>query len=128
MMLIRFLIGTFIPVAHAYTIGAGASGGPGVSGMQAAICGALPFCGLGTGAVPFFTQKIVDFVFPLVGGAAVIIIVYAGIRIIASQGKDDGLSEAKKIIIHALAGVVLAMLAGVIITFFGTVFLPTLLD
>lgn len=129
MSLFHFLAGLITPKALAYTLGSDASSmdAPGVSGMWAKICGALR-CSPGEGALVFFTQKTIDFIFPLVGAVAVCIVIYAGIKLTTSEGNDEGRSEAKKIILHALGGIILAMIAGAVVRFFAVVFLPTLLD
>lgn len=130
MHLLSLVIGRFIPQAHAVALQRRGAGAAGVDAMWNMICSVfLQYCNMRPlDAVMFFTQRIVDFIFPLVGIAAVCIIIYAGIRLTISQGNDEGKTEAKKIISHALAGVVLAMIAGGVIKFFGEVFFPTLLD
>ena len=129
MYISHFLTGVLAPKTLAYTLGSDGSSmdAAGVSGMWARICGALR-CAPGEGALVFFTQKIIDFIFPLVGAAAVCIVIYAGIKLTISEGNDEGRSEAKKIILHALGGIILAMIAGAVVRFFAVVFLPTLLD
>lgn len=112
------IAGIFIPVAHAVVLEQRGRGAAGVNAMWQAICGVFGHtCGLGVGAVPFFAQRVIDFVFPAVGTIAVMLVIYAGIRIIIARGQEDGLSEAKKIISHALVGVALAMLSGAIVAF-----------
>ncbi len=68
----------------------------------------------------------ISFIFPLIGVAAVIIIIYAGIRIVSSQGKEDVVSEAKNMIFYASIGVILSIMGSTIVAYFATVFFPTL--
>lgn len=83
---------------------------------------------LGNGdLVSSFTQAIINFVFPMIGGAAVLLLIYAGIKMVTGQGKEEAIAEAKKITLYALAGVVLAVLAATIVGYVGT-FLQTMLD
>lgn len=81
----------------------------------------------GGNLVSSISQAIINFVLPMVGGAAVVLIIYAGLKMIAGRGKDETLAEAKTITLYALLGVVLAVLATVIIGYAGT-FLQTMLD
>jgi hypothetical protein len=53
-------------------------------------------------------------VVPVIGGLAVVAVLWASIKMISSFGDDQGKEDAKKIIIGAVVGIVLAV-AGVII-------------
>ena len=118
--MITFLLRTIgIGTAHAQV-----GSGPGVDEMWEKICGALPYCDLGTNAPKFFSQRIVDFVFPLIVAAAVCVIVYAGIKMIT--GGEEGFAEAKGIITYAAIGIVLAVLTSSIFIFIGSFLLPLL--
>ena len=122
MSLFLFLIGSFLPVAHATLSGAG-QGGPGVSTMWSHICGILPcVTGLGGGStlIDALSNSVISFVFPLISIVAVIMVIYAGIRIIMSDGDESKVSEAKKIIMYAAAGVILSIMTTAIITFVKT--------
>lgn len=123
MTFLLFLAGLLIDTAHAANLDNWGAGGAGVSGMWNAIRGTLytrtdPVAGLSTATIGFF--------FPMIGGVAVLMVLYAGIKMITGQGKEDSFSKAKEIIYYALGGVILAMLATAIVGFFGTVFFPTL--
>lgn len=48
-------------------------------------------------------------VIPVVGGIAVIAVLWASIKLISSRGDDQGKEDAKKIIIGAVIGIVLAV-------------------
>lgn len=116
--MIRLL--SIVGIAHAEGVGSG----PGVDEMFSKICGVLPFCNLGTDAPAFFSQRIVNFVFPLIVAAAVCVIIYAGIQLI--KGGEDGVSDAKETITYALVGIILAILTGSIFVFIGGYLLPLL--
>lgn len=123
MHLLSSLIGLCITTAHAASLDDWGRGGAGVSGMWSAIRGTLytrtdPVAGLSSATVGFF--------FPLIGGAAVLMVLYAGIKMITGQGKEESFSKAKDIIYYALGGVILAMLATAIVGYFASVFFPTL--
>jgi hypothetical protein len=70
----------------------------------------------------------INFVFPLIGGAAVLMVLYAGIKMIWGRGSDESFTQAKTIVMYALGGVMLAVLAAAIVGFFANVFLPIVLN
>lgn len=111
------LLSLFIEHAHAQV-----GSGPGVDQMWQTICSTLPYCNVGTSAPAFFSQRIVNFVFPLIVGVAVCVIIYAGIKMIT--GGEEGYGEAKTMIMYALAGIVLAILTSAIFVFIGGYLLP----
>lgn len=113
------LLRIFVQKAHAQ-VGAG----PGVDEMWETICSTLPYCDLGTNAPAFFSQRIVNFVFPLIVGAAVCVVIYAGIKMIT--GGEEGYTEAKTIIMYGLVGIVLATLTGTVFVFIGSFLMPLL--
>lgn len=103
--------------------GAGGDAGAGISDMWDQICTAVPFCnkvaqeGGPSQAVLSFAQQLVNLIYPLLSVMAVLMIIYAGIKVVLSQGNDDGISSAKDIIKYALIGVVLGILAKEILDF-----------
>ncbi len=91
----------------------------GIKNMWDQICqprGVLP-CSLSGNLIQFLSDRIIKFVFPLIGGIAVIMVIYAGLRIIFSQGKDEAVTEAKKIILYAVLGVFFSMIGYAAISF-----------
>lgn len=114
------LFHAFIGTAHAQ-----AGNGPGVSEMWSTICSTLPFCDLGTGAPAYFSQRVVDFLFPLIVAAAVCIFIYAGFKMVT--GGEEGWTQAKTIILYGTIGLILAMLTGSIFVFLGGYLIPLLL-
>lgn len=98
---------------------------PAVEGMWNKICSTLPFCDTaGPQAFVTFTQKLITFVLSTIGVAAVSVLIYAAIKIIMSQGNDDGITEAKKIAMWALGGVILAILGNTIVLYFSQTVIP----
>lgn len=59
--------------------------------------------------------KIINFLLGLVGLLALLSIIVGGIRIIAAFGKEDAVTQGKKIIFWAIIGLVVVSLAWVII-------------
>ena len=53
----------------------------------------------------------------LLGSASLIVLIYAGIRLITSRGNPDAIGKLRSTIIYAAIGLVLALSAGAIISF-----------
>lgn len=106
------LIGLLVPKAHALLNSVG-SGGSGVDAMWSSICNTFPaaFCNLGEDGFAYVASMIIDFIFAIIAGAAVLVIIWAGIKMIFAAGNEEATGEAKKIIMYALIGLVLALLA-----------------
>ena len=126
-------IGFFIPAAHAYTptLPKWGQGAPGVNSMwnsiSTTVYTSLP-ANAGQDIVHALTSGIVNLIFTFIAGAAVLLIMYAGIRMVISRGKEDEFTQGKTIIIWAVLGLVLALLGNAVITFFAEGFLPTFLE
>lgn len=123
MFLPSLIAGYLIPVAHAQD--KWGNNAPGVSEMWKMISESLF---TQANPVTAITTNVVAFLFPLIGAAAVILIIYAGIKMITGQGKDDTITQAKTIVLYALVGVILAILSSTIVLYFAQTFLPGLLD
>ena len=93
------LIGSLIESAHA------------ASPYFSVYCDALgTYCGDGAAFVIHVAARTANvIVIPVIGGIAVIAVMWASIRMMSSFGDDQGKEEAKKIIIGALVGIVLAV-------------------
>lgn len=74
-------------------------------------CNALgTYCGDGqTFIIHLATRTINVLVIPVVGGIAVIAVLWASIKMVAGMGDDSGKEDAKKIIIGAVIGIVLTV-------------------
>lgn len=117
----------FIPIAHAreWTL-QGVGDGPGVRDMFTRICAVMPFCAEGPQIAVTFTVKLITFIFAILSGAAVCVLLYAAIKFIMSQGNEEGIEEAKKITKWALGGLILAITAEAIVYYFVNVVVPQL--
>ena len=104
-------------------------GSPGVSAMFNTICSGSIFCteGATSGQVSIasLASVITRFIASLVGGVAVAMLVYAGIRLLSSQGSSEKAAEAKKIMMWALIGVVLAIIGPRVIGWLAFISLPS---
>lgn len=105
--------------AHAEILRTLMGSGPGVVGMFTTICNNA-FCQLGSSSgaasVVAVVRAITFFISSIIGGTAVAVMVYAGIKISMSRGNAEGLNEGKKIAIWALLGVAIAIVAPVVMT------------
>lgn len=79
-------------------------------------CDALgTYCGDGAAFIVHLAVRVADvIVIPLIGGIAVVGVLWASIKMTSSFGDDQGKEEAKKIIIGTCVGIALAI-AGVAI-------------
>lgn len=124
-MTLLALLSALIPAAHAAVIDtAGIDDGPGVASMWATICSTLPFCDVGSTAPSFLLDKITTFVFSLIVGVGIIVIIYSGLRLVSSLGDEGRIAESKKTIMFAVGGILLAIMARAIVLFIGQTLLP----
>jgi len=73
-----------------------------------AYCGTFGACGGGQTFLMDLAGRTATFVFQLVGGGAVLAVLYGSVRLVI--GGEGGKEEAKKIIQYALGGLILAIM------------------
>lgn len=95
--------------------------------MWNTICTTLPFCDVGSSAPQFFLDKITNFVFSIIVGVAIIIIIWAGIRLVTSAGDEQRITEARTTIIWVVVGLLAALVARTVVLFIGNDLLPRIL-
>lgn len=80
-------------------------------------CDALgTYCGDGEAFVAHLAARTASvLVIPVIGGIAVIAVLWASIKMIASFGEDQGKEDAKKIIIAAVVGIALAIVGAAVV-------------
>ena len=61
--------------------------------------------------------EIITFVFAIFGAIAVIMVIYAGIQMIISQGNSEKVAQARRSIIYAIAGLVIIIFSWTIVSF-----------
>jgi len=84
-------------------------------------CEALhPGCGAGSDFLAQLAERVANIVFEIVGGVAVIMILWGAIRIVSSGGNDEGRTQGKNIIIAALVGIFFAVTGWAIVQFVHT--------
>ena len=119
MKLLLLLLSVLIPTAHAGLEDVGASNS-GVANMWSVICSSLPFCGTGvdaSNAPAFFSARIILIVQSLITAAAIIMIIWASVKISTAQGDDSKIEEGKKIVLYAVAGLIIAIVGGTFVTY-----------
>jgi hypothetical protein len=112
-----FLFRLVIPVAVASNIEKLGQGAPGISEMWGSIKSTFPHTNIGGGGVTFIALRISNIILQMVGGIAVAVLVYGGIRMVMSRGNDEGFNEAKKIVIYTVIGLILVIGSDAIINY-----------
>lgn len=88
---------------------------PSINAMWMIIKDSFPHTDIGNGGVAFIALKITDIILKTIGGLAVVMILWAGIRMIT--GGEEGLGESKKILLYAVAGLIAAMCADAVVLY-----------
>lgn len=119
--LFSLLIGLlFTPIASAMglgDIGMGDKFSGSFKGMWDDVCTILPYCKKGDMGVGIVTGIIIKTVLWIIGSGAVLMILYAAVRIVASGGNDEMITKGKKVIFYAALGLLFAVAASVIVNF-----------
>lgn len=111
------LIGLLPTRAAAANIEQLGSGSPGIDSMWAQIKALFPHTNVGAGGVQYLALKFIDLFLRVIGGIAVAVLIYGGIRMILSRGNDEGLTEAKKVVTYTLFGLVLVIVTDALINY-----------
>jgi hypothetical protein len=114
MPLLSFLIGLVIPTAHAAIEQLGEQS-PGITEMWGMLRNIFPHTNLGAGGLNYVLLAIIDFILKTIGAVAVLAIIFAGIKMIT--GGEEGLGEAKKLLMYAVGGLVAAMCADAVVNY-----------
>ena len=62
-----------------------------------------------------YVNNILDWLLPIVGGIALLAMIFAGYRYITSQGNPEAVGQAKDIIVSTLVGILLLFLIRIIL-------------
>ena len=108
-----------VPHAVAANIEQLGSGSPGIDAMWSMIGSIFPYTNAGSGGLAMILIKIVDIILRLLGGLAVLMVIYAGIKV--TTGGDEGLGEAKKILMYSAIGLIAAICADAVVIYVGYV-------
>ena len=74
-------------------------------------------CSSGAGFIAVMSVRVVNFFSTLIGGAAVIAVVYGAFKVVSSAGNDQGRETGKQVITAAIIGLILALSAEAIVQF-----------
>jgi hypothetical protein len=66
-----------------------------------------------------YVNLILKWVLPIVGGLAVLMLIYAGYLYMTSQGNPETVGQAKDIIVGVIVGILLLFLIGIILSTIG---------
>lgn len=104
----------FHDTAHA--AGLGDVGAGTANSIWSQACEMLPYCGQGAQGLEIITGIVSNFILWTIGPAAILLILYASIRLITSAGNDETVRKVwKEMIFYAILGLILAILSNVII-------------
>ena len=103
------------PKALADNIKTLGSGAPGIDQMWAIVKNTFPHNEQGSNGVPFLALMVAQFILNIIGALAVLMIIYGGIKMIFTG--EEGLNEAKKILLYAVLGLIAALCAQAAVTF-----------
>jgi hypothetical protein len=111
-------IGTLLlPQAHAATLEQIGTDGPGITEMWAEILSIFPHTGYGSGGFAYVVELVAAIILRFIGGVAVLVIIYAGIRMMMTVGEEGAFEEAKKTLLYAVIGLFLVMGTDVIMQY-----------
>lgn len=98
-----------VPRAHAAVIEQIGAGSPGIDGMWDDLKNIFPHTDLGTQGLAFVLLMFTNFILRFIGGVAVLIIIYGGIRMTMTVADENAHGEAKKIVLYACLGLILTI-------------------
>ena len=111
------LTGILIPRARAAVIEQLGSGAPGIDDMWAQLKQVFPHTDMGSQGLAFILLMITNLILRFIGGIAVLMIVYGGIRMIMTVYDENSHAEAKKIVISSCVGLILVVATDAIILY-----------
>ncbi|NOS66946.1 MAG: hypothetical protein HOO67_01100 [Candidatus Peribacteraceae bacterium] len=109
MTFFRSIVGIIAPRAHAAAIEQLGSGAPGIDGMWQDLKSVFPHTDMGTQGLEFVLLMFTNIILRFIGGIAVLMIIYGGIRMIMTVGDENAHTEAHKIVMYACLGLILAI-------------------
>ncbi len=104
-----------VPTVFASSIEQLGSGTPGIDAMWGMIKSVFPHTDKGSGGLTFILLQVTNIMLQLIAGAAVLVMIYAGIRMVI--GNDEGLGEAKKVIMYCIIGLIGALCADAVVLY-----------
>ena len=111
------LIGLLTPRVSAAVIEQLGTGAPGIDNMWGQFKQIFPHTDLGSQGLAFVILMVTNIILRFIGGIAVLMIIYGGIRMIMTVYDENSHGEAKKIVLSACIGLVLTVLADAIVMY-----------
>ncbi len=107
----------FLPTAHAAVIEQIGTDAPGIGEMWADILSIFPHTQYGPGGFAFLIAQVAAIILHFIGGIAILVVVYAGIRMMMTVGDEGAFEESKKTLMHAAIGLILILGTDAIISY-----------
>lgn len=108
---------SMIPRASASAIEQLGQGSPGIAAMWMDLKTIFPHTDYGSSGFAFIVLLITNIILRFIGGAAVLMIVYGGIRMTMTVADENAHGEAKKIVLYACLGLVLVIATDAIVLY-----------
>lgn len=105
------------PIAFAEGETNGTSGGGTFNACKHVVSGKTAVCSGDSKNATNIAKNIISILLWVVGTAAVIVIIYAGITFVTAAGNPSKISQAKTMLIYAVVGLAVAILAYAIVNF-----------
>ena len=105
----------YVPVYAASDIGQSSAAKSACAGIQQIDSSQTCASSSGSSSIETVIKEIVNILSIALGGVAIVMIIVSGIRFATSGGSSNGVSGAKKTLIYAIVGLVIAALAQIIV-------------
>ena len=117
MHVLRILAGFLTQIAHATNIEQLGAGSPGIDAMWTDLKGIFPHTDYAQGGAAFLMLLATNIILRFIGGIAVLMVVYGGIRMMMTVADENGHTEAKKIVMYAGIGLILVLATDAIVVY-----------
>jgi hypothetical protein len=113
---------TALTLTFAATVPAGVAYADSVSSAESEICKSIKTqanasCGSGANTLEKIFTGVLNILSVIVGLAAVIMIIVAGLKYVTSSGDSNAIGEAKRTLLYAIIGLIVAALSQFIVRF-----------
>ncbi len=98
-----------VPHARAAVIEQLGSGAPGIDNMWADLKSIFPHTDMGSQGLAWVILMATNLILRFIGGIAVLMILYGGIRMIMTVADENAHGEAKKIVLYSCLGLILTV-------------------
>lgn len=109
MVFIKSIFVIVMSRAHAAVIEQIGAGAPGIDNMWADLKSIFPHTDLGSQGLAFVILMFTNLILRFIGGIAILMIMYGGIRMIMTVADENAHGEAKKIVLYSCLGLILTI-------------------